>query len=178
MTDKYIKEGNRMIAEFMGYTYYHPGVDIDTSDCGGIYERFEIFSKIPIEVDEYPESDQYYFKEIPNPDYKNENSTRWNSDFEFLGWDTINYSEYIMDLKYHCDWNELMPVCKKIDETYFDMRSKMFDGLRSMDIEKTYCGVIEFLQFFNDPDQKKLIWKTTPQWVIDFFNKNNHKIRE
>lgn len=178
MTEKDIKEGNRMIAEFMGYTYYHPGIDIDTSDCGGLYERFEIFSKIPIEVDEYPEDDQYYFKDLPNPDYKNKNSTRWNSYLEFLGWNNINRSEFIMDLKYHCDWNELMPVCKKIKEAYFDMRTEMFEGLHSMDIEQTYNGVIEFLRFFNDPNKEKIIWKDSPQWVIDFFKKNNHKIEE
>ena len=71
LTEIQIKEGNRKLAEFMGYTFYHKGVDIDTSDIGGIYERFEVFSKVPIMVDEYPEEDQYYFSDFPNPDFKN-----------------------------------------------------------------------------------------------------------
>lgn len=114
LTEEQIKNGNRLIAEFMGYTYYHKGVDIDYSDIGGLYERFEVFSKVPILVDEYPEDDQYYFSRMPNPDYGNKNNPRWNPNLEKLEWNSINYMEYKTDLKYYEDWNQLMPVYIKL----------------------------------------------------------------
>lgn len=87
MTPEEIKDGNKLIAEFLGYKYYHPGIDIEW-DCG--YERKEVFSKVPIETNEYPDSDQYYFK------------------------DNFNWENYITDLEYHKNWNSLMPVVFKI----------------------------------------------------------------
>lgn len=114
LTEQQVKEGNRLIAEFMGYIYYHKGVDIDFSECGGIYDRCEIFSKVPILVNEYPENDEYTFKEVPNPDFGKEKPDRWNPSIEFLDWGNLN--EYKTELKYHNDWNKLMPVYIKIVE--------------------------------------------------------------
>ena len=74
------------------------GVDIDDLDIGGLYERFEIFSKVSILVDEYPEEDQCYFKKLPNPDYKNTVNPRWNSYYESLGWEILNSSSYKYNL--------------------------------------------------------------------------------
>lgn len=72
------------------------------------------------------------------------------------------------ELKYHEDWNLLMPVCKKIHKLYFDMRQEMYSGLQSCDIERTYEGVIEFLKFWNDANEPKYIWTNSPQEAIDF----------
>lgn len=119
-----IRKTNKAIAKFMGYTFYHQGIDIDDSDCGGIYTRIEVFSKIPILVNEYPDADQYYFKDVPNPDYRVENSKRWRNDKEFLGWNTLNYDQYITELNYHCSWNELMHVVKKIEDLGFEVQIK------------------------------------------------------
>ena len=88
------KKTNKLIAEFMGYIYYHSGVDIDNSDCGGIYEKTEVFSKVPILVNDYDEC--VYFKDVPNPDYRKVN-TMWNNDIEFISWSTLNYKDYITD---------------------------------------------------------------------------------
>ena len=116
MTKKEIKEGNKLIAAFLGYKYYHKGVDIDESECGGIYTRKEIFSKVPILVDEYKKENQYYFSNLPNPDYKKKNPKKWSSDLEFLSWSTLNSENYITDLKYNLSWDELIPACKKWDK--------------------------------------------------------------
>lgn len=62
--------------------------------------------------------------------------------------------------KYHEDWNWLMPVCKKILVLYHDNRQGMFSGLHNCDIEETFNGVVEFINFWNDPKQKKLTWKS------------------
>jgi hypothetical protein len=119
MTQQEIKEGNILIAEFMGYKYYHPHVDVDYSDCGGIWDRVEVFSKVPIEVNEYPEDNQYYFKKLPNPDYKSTQPKHWRNDLDEIPWDSLNSDNYITELKYDSDWNELIPVVEKI-ESIFD----------------------------------------------------------
>lgn len=116
LTEKDISEGNRLIAEFLGYTYYHKGVDIDRSDIGGLYTRHEIFSKVPILVKEYPDDDECYFARLPNPDYGNENSKMWRSDIKELDWNTINHREFITDLTFHSSWDSLMPVLSKIGD--------------------------------------------------------------
>lgn len=132
MENEEVKIGNRLIAEFMGYTYYHKGVDIQ--DEYKLTERKEIFSKVPIEVKEYPDDDQYYFKDLPNPDYQNEKSKRWRSDWETLGWDTLNRENYITDLKYYYSWDWLMPVVERI-ESLRGIRIKIDGNL--CDIYKT-----------------------------------------
>lgn len=118
LTEQQIKDGNRLIAEFMGYIYYHKGVDIDFSECGGIYDRFEIFSKVPILVDEYPNEDQYYFSEIPNPDFGNKNNPKWNSDLEKLGWESLNFWNYKTrnGINYHESFDTIEEVIEKIKE--------------------------------------------------------------
>lgn len=112
MDEASIKDENKLIAEFMGYIYYHPGVDIE-EEYG--YNRKEVFSKVPILIEEFPEEDQYYFKDLPNPDYKNTNTIQWRDDFETLGWNTLNYGEYITDLKYDTSWDWLITVVEKIE---------------------------------------------------------------
>lgn len=108
---------NRLIAEFMGYIHYHPGIDIDYYECGGFYTRKEIFSKVPILAEEYPEDDQYYFATVPNPDYQSsDKSRRWNPQIRYLSWATINGGEYTYDLDYNTNWNSLMKVRDKIEE--------------------------------------------------------------
>lgn len=166
MEDKH-KYGNRKIAYYMGYVYYHPGVDIDVAECYGCdYQRFEIFSRIPILVSEYPDDDQYYFAELPNPDYQKEKPVEWGRDLKTIGWNTLNYGEYIRDLKYHSDWNQLMPVCKKIIDSYHSNREGIFRGLHLCDIDKTYDAVIDFIDWWNDPSEEKLTWNDSPDWVV------------
>lgn len=104
------EEGNAIIAKFMGYEYYEPGVLVDYSDCGGIYDSVNVYSKTPILVDDYGDG-QKYFADVPNPDYKNNNNPKWNRDLETLSWATLN--EYITELKYHDSWDWLMPAIKK-----------------------------------------------------------------
>ena len=50
---------SEVVVEYMGYKY-NAIVDIDISDCAGIYHRCKVFAKIPVEVDSYPEEDKYY----------------------------------------------------------------------------------------------------------------------
>lgn len=62
------------------------------------------------------------------------------------------------DFRYHKSWEWLMPVCKKIIESYCDKREYIFEGLTECNIEKTYKAVIDFIHFWNDPKQEKIIW--------------------
>jgi len=116
---------NALIAKYMGYIYFEPNVLVDYSDCGGIYDSINVYSKTPIEVNDYGDG-QKYFANVPNPDYKNENNPFWNSNLEKLNWCTINSVNYIHDLKYHESWDWLMPVvqkcCSDLKEMGFDKR--------------------------------------------------------
>ena len=59
------------------------------------------------------------------------------------------------------DWNDLMPVCKKIIESYFDKRTEIFAGLHEVDIEKTFNAVVDFIIFWNDDTIPKMTWTTS-----------------
>lgn len=56
------------------------------------------------------------------------------------------------------DWNTLMPICKKIIESYYDKREDIFEGLHKIDIDKTFNAVVEFIKFWNDESQLKIKW--------------------
>lgn len=72
---------------------------------------------------------------------------------------------------YHRSWDRLMPVCKKIIESYYDYRFDIFDGLKTCDLEKTWEAVVAFIKFWNDPTQLKLIWQDQPEWAVEFIRK-------
>ena len=77
----------------MGFKF-HERVDIDYSDCGGIYTRTDVYSKDPIPVESYPEHDQFYLKDD------------WVAE---VG--SVIYGE----LKYHTSWEWLHQVIEKIE---------------------------------------------------------------
>ena len=60
--------------------------------------------------------------------------------------------------KYHSSWEWLMPVVKKIVHMYADKREKIFEGLCDCDIQKTFEAVVEFIKFWNNPDEPKYKW--------------------
>lgn len=61
-------------------------------------------------------------------------------------------------MKFHSDWEMLMPVCKKIIESYFDNRTEIFDGLHNTNRDETWRAVVKFIEFWNDDTQEKLTW--------------------
>ena len=94
MTEKnYEIIGNDLIRKFMGYKY-HEVVDIDYSDCGGVYTKTKIYSKHPIPVEKYIEDNQCYLKK---------------------DWITESNSLIYGDLLYHKSWDWLMPVIEEIE---------------------------------------------------------------
>lgn len=156
LTPKEIKEGNALIANAIGYTHYHKGVLIE-EEYGG-YEFKEVFSKIPIEVNEYPEDEQCYFKELPNPDYGNEKSERFNHNFEKLDWDIIHREEFVTDPKYHLDWNEFMHawICfnekNSPRETAWEgigLRNRMKAAMVNGDLSEAFKVFVEAIKWHN-----------------------------
>jgi hypothetical protein len=106
-----IEEGNKLIAEFMGYKYFEANVH-DTN--GGRMDN--VYSKVPIEIEEYDECK--FFKELPNPDYKKDKPEKWNPDFGLLSWQTLNHDQFLYGvLQYHTSWDWLMPVVEKIENS-------------------------------------------------------------
>ncbi len=195
------KVGNRLIAEFLGYKYYHAGIDIDYSDCGGIYDRKEIFSKAPILSKDYPDSDQYYFADLPNPDYNNPSFvTKWRTDFKTLSWDSLNSGQWITDLDYHSNWNSLMNVVEAIEslgddwnpdtENYHIIISKRYtrviydwgtystydpefdnSGKKEENFKKFQNSSKDYRHIIFDGDKKMSTW----QAIVDFLEWRNAK---
>ncbi len=140
---KEINKDDKLIVVFMGFIH-HTTVDIDDSDCGGIYTKTKIWSKIPIEVDGYPDDKQFYLKE----DWKHED-------------DEVIYG----DLKYSSSWDWLMKVITKLQKEcdtdvrmtqyYTQVLSLRYDKahfLQQYDNDKlktTYAAVVEFIKWWN-----------------------------
>lgn len=78
------------------------------------------------------------------------------------------------EMQYSESWDWLMPVCKKIIDSYFDNREYIFEGLNKVDVDATYIAVVEFIKFWNDPKQKKRIWVGQPEWAKDFIIKQKN----
>lgn len=105
-------ENDKLIAKFMGYIYYHPSIDIDYSQYGGMYEKFEVFAKTPILINECENT--CYFADVPNPDYKNNDpSAHWRNDLKTLSWSSLN--EYKTELNYSTSWSDLIEVILQIE---------------------------------------------------------------
>lgn len=174
LTEQQIKDGNRLIVEFMGYIYYHKGVDIDFSECGGIYDRCEIFSKVPILVNEYHENDEYTFKEVPNPDFKNKKNPKWNPDYETLSWATVNYGEYKTHpaINYNEDYNRLNKVIEKIKEMKYPImiyQSHIQNTCEIYDLKGEHYIVRESSTILTPIE---LVWLTVVNF-IKIYNKKN-----
>lgn len=118
---------NRLIAAFMGYEYYHPGVIDEFSEWAGETKE-EIFSKVPIEVNEYPEDNECYFKNIPNPDFGNKVNPHFRNDFEYLSWTTVNSMKYIIQPKYDSSYDWIIPVYIKAKSDISEKYKELIDG--------------------------------------------------
>ncbi len=148
-----LQERNKQIALMLGWKYYEPKVDIDTSLIGRIYERCEVWAKIPIELNRYEQYDQYYF-------------TR--------GWYEKAIKEsgcgYLTSLKYHSDWNWLIEAIRFIQKKSFDITIDFFsstgilktdafvsknsdiivESLGKEDIEAMFEIVSDFAKLYNE----------------------------
>lgn len=110
--EKEIIEMNKKVVLFLGYIY-HEQVDIDNSDIGGIYERTDVWSKVPIEINSYPEDDQYYLT---------------------TGWALDNENNYFLgELNYHSIWSDFMPAFFKFrdleDEFEYESKAQFKHGV-------------------------------------------------
>lgn len=72
-----------------------------------------------------------------------------------------NGFSYVQSIKYHDDWEWLMPVCKNTGEIqcnidlknkgteYMYLRNKIFKGLQKFNKEETYLAVLDFIKWYN-----------------------------
>ena len=116
--EELIEKGNKIIAEFDGYIFYHPGIDFTNIENGDVMFRKEIFSKIPIDSNDDSEKDEYYFDNM---------------------WGWKNEDEYIYDLKYHLSYDLLIPICKKIYKLGYDININ--SGFRRINISRNDFGL-------------------------------------
>ena len=165
-------EGNKLIAEFMGYKYFESNV---CNDAG----MDDVYSKLPIEV--FTDEDNCkWFADLPNPDYQIcKKNNKWNPALKNLSWATLNFSQYMQgQLKYNSSWDWLMPVVEKIeketdavfqiykravvciydynkwqlDESLIDLR-KQYNIRENTKIEAVWLAVVEFIKWYNQNKQ-------------------------
>lgn len=60
------------------------------------------------------------------------------------------------DLKYHSDWNWLMPVVSKISETGYagGIKGDLNYALSIAEIDHVYAAVVEFIEWYNTEMKK------------------------
>lgn len=124
MEEQDIKNGNKLIAEFMGYKF---GVEKYLVD----------------------EGDEYNYKFIPH--YRGVNfkdklpeNVKTNNGYDFREY-TDGYDEKLdYNLRYHSSYDSLIPVVKKINKTYEDLYKQTFTSKipMSYEIESAYGDVI------------------------------------
>ena len=88
------KPNKKLIAHFMGYTYFEPDVLVDYSLCGGIYDKVDVYSKVPIEIRDYGDEERYFAYD----------------------WDVLNSGQFLTEPTYHSCWNSIMEVLDKISK--------------------------------------------------------------
>lgn len=121
---KNFRKKNILIAKFMGLKYYRKGVLIDNSDIGGIYSKVDVYSQVPIKT--FVDGKDVYFSSFKNPDFGNLKSERWNSNIEFLDWDTLNFGKYQLDIKYYENLTLLFEILGAISNLGYDYTINKF----------------------------------------------------
>jgi hypothetical protein len=53
------------------------------------------------------------------------------------------------DLPFQRDWNAIMPVAKKVIESYHDRRTEIFQALNAVDIEALWDALVDFIEWYN-----------------------------
>lgn len=143
LTPEEIINGNKLMAYFLGYTYFYKGHD-DFSDCGGLYSDVEYYSKVPLEFDFIHENGAG--EEILNRD----------ADYITIRTGGYYIDNVVDELQYHLQFNWLMPVCKKCfdvveeledDEHWY--RDCIWYSMAYCDIEKIWKSTVEFIEKYN-----------------------------
>lgn len=162
-----VRNDTKLIAGFLGYVYHEPKVLIDNSECGGLYEEVEVFSKVPILVNRY-DNGQIYFAKVPNPDFGNKNNPHWNPNIKTLSWEILNSDHHILlhEIDYSESLDQLIPVIKKVFKIfnsskalkdtnpqkyckYTELVKNIQDNLLELNIGGVHDQVVEFIEEYN-----------------------------
>ena len=131
---------SEVIANYMGFKY-SAIVDVDNSDCGGLYDRVKVFSKIPIEVDSYPDSDQYYIK-VGWHKKANENGS-YLIDPYFITWDWIH------DIFEKISSESTLRMKMKECRIFGNLQAKLKLQILNNKKEKSFEAIYNAIQFIN-----------------------------
>jgi len=161
MTQEEITEGNKLIAEFMGFIYPYK---CSISRGGYAMMEVDLLSKIKFMT----------LPELLASDINNEGAPYYNNggisigkyggasfyhNVVFFSTETetvpvtLTYNERFQ--AYHSEWNWLMPVIIKINdltvvnEKCFINYEKIESTLLELDIEKLHEAVVEFIKWYN-----------------------------
>lgn len=118
LNENEIIKGTKSIAFFMAYRYFEPEVLVDEEY--GLSETTKcIYSKTPI-ITEFINGDKY-LSEVENPDYDvYDRERKWNPNYKTIPWGCLN--DYLIEPKYHEDYNILIEVISKINSLGYDVQ--------------------------------------------------------
>jgi hypothetical protein len=159
----------------MGYKF-HERVDIDDSDCGGIYTRTDVYSTVPILVDRYPDPlyDQCYFKDgwqpVPGTIYgklKYDSSFEWIHKvierIESLGYYTMisyrrggegNFHEMLILDKDQENHIIAETLYRAVDEDESIAIAWINEAEKKTKLEAMYRAVVNFIKYYNQLNER------------------------
>ena len=164
-----IQKNNDLIRNFMELIY-HEVVDIDYSDCGGLYTRTDVYSKNSIPIIKYPYDDQSYLKE------------------DWIAGDAI-----FGPLNYHQSMDWLFPVITKIESLGYCNSIKykesgggffhemiFFDNdIKNLIVAETYAPAVDEPHHISiawvDEAEKKTKLEAIYRAVVNFIKYYNQK---
>ena len=172
---KEIQKNNDLICNFMGFIH-HEVVDIDYSDCGGIYTRTDVYSKTPILVEKYPEQDQYYLKDEWKPEpgtifgkLKYDSSFEWIhkviEKIESLGYPTSIQYRASRDGMFHDMWimdkdevNHIIAetLSPAVDEEESIAIAWIDEAEKKTKLEAMYRAVVNFIKYYNQTNERSI----------------------
>lgn len=171
MAEITIEKQNDLIRKFMGFIH-HEVVDIDFSDCGGLYTKTDVYCKDFIPIEKYPYDDQSYLKE---------------------DWVVEVGSVIYGKLKYHESMDWLLPVITKIEsfgycnsikyrqsgDSFFHDMVFYDKDINNLIVAETYAPGVDEEHHISiawvDEAEKKTKLEVVYRAVVNFIKYYNHK---
>lgn len=154
-----IKEGNKLIAEFMGYIYTYEAHE-DFSDIGGLYSDVIYYSKEPLEF-------EFIHDDGRGEGVKNIYEAGKFKDMITTVVGGYGMMDYDNSLKYHESWDWLMPVVHKCCD---NLRLLGFDKRGTWDPKLGYVSEIYVMRLDNPIDK---VWLEVVKHIKRYSKKND-----
>lgn len=136
MTEEEIIQGNKLIAEFMGFKRYYPNMTGESELSKHYY---------------YPKMDRIFDESMYITDMS---KTCAEGVYKCID---ITQSRHIKEYRFHSSWNWLIPVYSKLMQTIspvdleeiYDMQNSFEEAVWHDRVDWGFGAVVEFLNFYN-----------------------------